>query len=73
MNTANTASTLSLSTARAKKLRPVLASALALIESDSIRRWATSDHNLPIVMEIAKGFKSPDALCAYLVATAIGL
>lgn len=53
--------------------------ALARVESKSIRAWAMNDHNLPIWVQITKGWlekegPSEDAeyrLCAFIVAKAI--
>ncbi len=57
----------------------LLANALAQVESDSIRAWATSDHNKPIWLEIARrtvrdkgDAADPVAFSAYIVCTAIG-
>ena len=52
--------------------------AVAGIESESIRKWATSDHNKPLWLQICQnaidnGKRDPDTMCAYMVATAIGL
>jgi len=54
-----------------------LAEALALVESASIRAWATSAHNYPIWLAITEGALKngkgeKHALCAYIVCLAIG-
>lgn len=56
----------------------LLAEALAMVESKSIREWAMSPRNRMIWREIAatavkNGKANPENLCAYIVATAIGL
>ncbi len=54
-----------------------LAEALELVESRSIRAWATSAQNYPIWLSIveqalANGKGEPSALAAYIVITAMG-
>jgi hypothetical protein len=58
----------------------LLTSALAHVESASIRSWATSEHNRPIFIQIAqaairKSGGAPDVhmFAAYIVSSAIGL
>jgi hypothetical protein len=55
----------------------LLSDALALVESASIRAWATSDHNAPIWAKmaekaVAKG-TDVNLFSAYIVSCAIGL
>lgn len=49
--------------------------ALQKIESRSIRGWAQSDHNKPLIMKYCEGNPTltPDDLAAFLVGVAIGL
>lgn len=49
--------------------------ALQKIESRSIRAWAQSDHNKPLIMKYCEGNPrlTPDDLAAFLVGVAIGL
>lgn len=54
--------------------------ALAKVESESIRQWATSEHNQPLWLKMAQGaiekhHGSPDVslFSALIVSTAIGL
>lgn len=58
------------------ELKAFLSAALAAIESRSIRAWASSEHNAPIVLEMAKAAvakkSKPEALAAYLVCLAMG-
>jgi hypothetical protein len=54
-----------------------LAEALEIVESASIRAWATSERNYPIWLKIvegamAKGKGEKNALAAYIVCLAIG-
>lgn len=55
--------------------------ALAGVESESIRKWAMSDHNLPIWVAITKGWLEKNGgpseeqkhrLAAYILCHAIG-
>ncbi len=54
-----------------------LNSALLLVESASIKNWASSDHNRPIFVKIAASFMAQksdvEKLTVYIVANAIGL
>lgn len=66
-----------------KPLTPakLFTAALAKVESRSIRDWASSDHNRPLWLKIAKGWGQQErmgmdhitALSTYITATAIGL
>ena len=58
-----------------------LKEALAHVESRSIREWATSEHNLPIWVEITKGWLEKNGgpsdnnrirLTTYIVVEALG-
>ena len=58
----------------------LLTAALAMVESESIRAWATTAHNRPLWLEIAsrraaKGGRQADvtALSTYITCQAIGL
>jgi len=61
----------------------LLTDALALVESQSVRAWATTEHNRPIFVQLAAGAiqsagvsgRDPNVhtFAAYIVATAIGL
>lgn len=58
----------------------LLAQALRRVESQSIREWAMTDHNRPILHQLAtlaveeKGPSAdPDHFAAFIVAKAIGL
>lgn len=58
----------------------LLTTALELVESESVRKWATTEHNRPIFIQLAqlglnKGGKSadPHLFAAMIVSTAIGL
>jgi hypothetical protein len=57
----------------------LLQAALERVESDSIRRWAGSDHNRPLFEEHAQGALDkgdgaydPDRYAAWIVCLAIG-
>ena len=51
--------------------------ALAKVESASIRKWATSDHNRPLFLKLVelslKENKTPEDFTAFIVIQAIGL
>lgn len=52
--------------------------ALQLVESESIRRWARTERNYPVWLQVAekallKGHTDPQRLCALIVCEAIGL
>ena len=54
--------------------------ALKLVESSSIRSWATTEHNRPIFVQLADKVvakngptSNPTNFATYIVATAIGL
>jgi len=58
-----------------KKLDAYVAAVLAAIESNSIRAWAASEHNAPIVRKLAAseiGKTKPADLATFLVITAMG-
>lgn len=58
-----------------KKLDAYVAAVLAAIESKSIRAWASSEHNAPIVRKLAAseiGKTKPEDLATFLVITAMG-
>ena len=60
-----------------KNPKMLLAAALKLVESESIRSWAQSAKNGPIWEQIAaqhvkKGQLAPNVLCTRIVSTAIG-
>ena len=51
---------------------------LKMVESPSIRAWASNDHNRPIWLEICQNSinnkkADPSVMAAYIVAVAIGL
>jgi hypothetical protein len=50
---------------------------LKQVESNSIREWASSEHNRPLWLEIAKGYvgkpNASELLLVDIVGTAIGL
>jgi len=50
--------------------------AVSLVESASIRKWATSEHNQPIFLEIAgkaiENKKSPEDFTTFIILQAIG-
>lgn len=58
----------------------LLEAALELVESNSIRAWATSAHNKPLFLKIAEHaiehketISEPSLFCAFIVCQAIGL
>lgn len=61
-----------------KETKNLFEKALKNVESDSVRKWASSKQNKPILLQIAQtyvsnGQKDPDFLLAMIVAEAIGL
>lgn len=61
----------------AKNAEALFEAALERVESKSIRAWATSQHNRPIWLDIAKRYVGKDEaeirLATDITATAIGL
>lgn len=59
------------------KTKQYFAEALKGVESQSIRNWATSEHNNPLFLEVARIYmdkgRSVSDLTLYIVANAIGL
>lgn len=58
--------------------KQLLDKALALVESESIRKWAQSEHNMPIWLEICENSignhkADPRLLAIYIVTEAMGL
>lgn len=54
--------------------------ALELVDSESVRDWATSEHNRPLFIRLAQAaidkqlsISDPNAFAAFVVAKAIGL
>lgn len=64
-----------------KKVVRFFNAALARVESTSIRAWAQTDHNRPIMLQLAAKAMvgtgpmsgTPEGFAAFIVATAIGL
>jgi len=55
----------------------LFAEALKIVESESIRNWATSDHNRPLWLDYCSKCtgtrRDPNAVAAYIVCLAIGM
>lgn len=62
--------------AKAMTPKAFLTAALEKVESKSIREWATSTHNYPIILKMAakpaKAGEDPTRFATYLVCVAMG-